>query len=107
MAKATVLVSNKKLAKVIKTNNECKYEVIYTDPFDMKVNPYGDKRFSDVIDACKAYMSKIIYSPPINSILIYDVPFKVRIKNITVPGYTPSDVPPIGIAIIGFNNYIL
>jgi hypothetical protein len=39
--------------------------------------------------------------------VIYKVPFKIRIQNITVPSYTPSNVPPIGIAIIGINNYIL
>lgn len=39
--------------------------------------------------------------------VIYKIPFKIRITNITVPGYSPSNVPPIGIAIIGFNNYIL
>jgi hypothetical protein len=36
------------------------------------------------------------------------LPFRVRFINITVPGYSfPNNVPPIGIAIIGFNNYIL
>lgn len=107
MAKATVLVSNKKIAKVIEINESCKTKVIYDNPFDMKVNPDGDKRLSDVIDLCNYYLSEVIYLPPVNSVLIYDIPFKVRIKNITVPGYTPSNVPPIGIAIIGFNNYIL
>ena len=35
------------------------------------------------------------------------LPFRVRFTNIEQPGYSPSLVPPIGIAIIGFNNYIL
>lgn len=36
------------------------------------------------------------------------LPFRVRFTNITVPGYSfPNNVPPIGIAIVGFNNYIL
>lgn len=36
------------------------------------------------------------------------LPFRVRFVNITVPGYSfPNNVPPIGIAIIGFNNYLL
>jgi hypothetical protein len=39
----------------------------------------------------------------INSIL----PFRVKFSNITVPGYGPNNPAPIGIAIIGFNNYIL
>ena len=35
------------------------------------------------------------------------LPFRVRFTNIQQPGYSPSLVPPIGIAIIGVNNYIL
>lgn len=35
------------------------------------------------------------------------LPFRIKFSSITVPGYGPSNVPPIGIAIIGFNNYIL
>lgn len=42
-----------------------------------------------------------------SAIVIYELPFKIRITNIKVPGYSPIDVPPIGIAIIGLNNYIL
>jgi len=41
------------------------------------------------------------------SIVLYELPFKIRITNIKVPGYSPIDVPPIGIAIVGLNNYIL
>jgi hypothetical protein len=35
------------------------------------------------------------------------LPFRIKFSNITVPGYSASNVPPIGIAIIGLNNYIL
>lgn len=35
------------------------------------------------------------------------LPFRVAFTNIGQPGYSPSNVPPIGIAIIGVNNYIL
>jgi hypothetical protein len=35
------------------------------------------------------------------------LPFRVRFTNIMVPGYSPTNVPPIGIAIIGVNNFIL
>jgi hypothetical protein len=40
---------------------------------------------------------------------IIDVlPFRIRFTSIMVPGYSyPNNVPPIGIAVIGFNNYIL
>jgi hypothetical protein len=35
------------------------------------------------------------------------LPFRIKFTNIMVPGYSSSNVPPIGIAIVGLNNYIL
>jgi hypothetical protein len=35
------------------------------------------------------------------------LPFRIRLTNITVSGFGPSSPAPIGIAVIGFNNYIL
>jgi hypothetical protein len=35
------------------------------------------------------------------------LPFRVRFQNINIGGYSASNPRPIGIAIIGFNNYIL
>jgi hypothetical protein len=49
------------------------------------------------VEECKVRLSEVIDR----------IPFRVRVTNITVPGYGPTNVPPIGIAIIGFNNYIL
>ena len=43
------------------------------------------------------YLSKISYTPS----------FRVKFINVGVPGYGPSNPAPIGIAIIGVNNYIL
>ena len=71
------------------------------------VIPVNNKRFAEVVEECKTFLSEVIYRPVGKSLVIYDVPFKIRVQNITVPGYSPSNVPPIGIAIIGFNNYIL
>ena len=51
--------------------------------------------------------AKIIDVSNGSSTVIYDLPFKIRITNIMVPGYSPSNPPPIGIAIVGINNYIL
>ena len=62
-----------------------------------KVIPTDSKRVVKVNDVCKKR----------GSLVIYDVPFKIRVTNITVPAYSPSNVPPIGIALIGINNYIL
>jgi hypothetical protein len=35
------------------------------------------------------------------------MPFRIRFQNIDIPSSSPTNPPPIGIAIIGFNNYIL
>lgn len=37
--------------------------------------------------------------------IIENLPFRVRFTNVLIPG--ELGVPPIGIAVIGFNNYIL
>jgi len=34
------------------------------------------------------------------------LPFRIRFVNIGIEGYGPNNVPPIGIAIIAYNNYI-
>lgn len=35
------------------------------------------------------------------------LPFRIKFVNIGVPAYGPGNIPPIGIAIVGINNYIL
>lgn len=35
------------------------------------------------------------------------LPFYVRFENVSIEGYGPSSPAPIGIAVIGINNYIL
>ena len=35
------------------------------------------------------------------------MPFRVRFQTIDIGAYSPTNPAPIGIAIIGFNNYIL
>jgi hypothetical protein len=39
--------------------------------------------------------------------LIYTLPFRVKFTNIGIGAYGPNNPAPIGIAIIGLNNYIL
>lgn len=35
------------------------------------------------------------------------LPFRIKLTNITVPGFSPSNIPGIGVQVIGFSNYIL
>jgi hypothetical protein len=51
-------------------------------------------------------ISKTIFSP-IGSTVKSDLPFRVRFTTINIEGYSRSNPAPIGIAVIGVNNYIL
>ena len=70
-----------------------KSEVLYTPEFDSSITDIING-FA-IVEECKNRLSEVIDK----------VPFRIRVTNITVPGAT--NIPPIGIAIIGFNNYIL
>lgn len=35
------------------------------------------------------------------------LPFRIKFTAIQIPGYSPTNVPPIPLQIIGFSNYIL
>jgi hypothetical protein len=63
----------------------------------VKILNTASKRVIKIDDDCRHRMSQVIYK----------LPFRIKITNITVPGYIPLNPPPIGLAIIGINNYIL
>jgi hypothetical protein len=52
------------------------------------------------------FKSKVSDSP-FRSKISSTLPFRVKFINIGIEGYGPNNPAPIGIAIIGFNNYIL
>jgi hypothetical protein len=35
------------------------------------------------------------------------IPFRVRFTNVMVPGYSSTNIPGIGLQVIGYSNYIL
>lgn len=51
----------------------------------------------------KVKVSQSLYKAKVESIL----PFRIRLQNINLATYNSNNPAPIGIAIIGFNNYIL
>lgn len=53
------------------------------------------------------YHSRVLYAQPFGVKVKEDLPFRVKFTNIGIPSYGAFNVPPIGIAIVGFNNYIL
>lgn len=67
-------------------------------------------------DIKTGYVKKIFTDSPGNAAIRWSagrvkinnvVPFRVKFTNIGIPSYGPGNVPPIGIAVIGVNNYIL
>jgi hypothetical protein len=67
------------------------------------------KNKSNKLKAIEAVTSGLVkISKPSPIVKINEVlPFRIRITNIQVPGYSITNPPGIGIAIIGLNNYIL
>lgn len=52
--------------------------------------------------------SRFTIIPSKQTVRIEDVlPFRIKLINITVPGYGPNNIPGIGIQVIGYSNYIL
>lgn len=67
-------------------------------------------------DVKTGYVKKIFTDSPGNAVIRYSagrvkindfVPFRVKFTNIGIQAYGPGNPAPIGIAIIGLNNYIL
>jgi hypothetical protein len=48
-------------------------------------------------------INDIVRNVAINQVL----PFRIKFTTVTIPGYGPNNPAPIGIAVIGVNNYIL
>lgn len=53
------------------------------------------------------YPNSSITQPLRYSQISSTLPFRVRFTTIGIDGYGPNNPAPIGIAVIGFNNYIL
>jgi hypothetical protein len=70
------------------------------------ITSLSDRKISSVssIKYPKASISQLEY-PIINATQI--LPFRIQFTNIQVKGYDTNNPPPIGVAIIGINNYIL
>jgi hypothetical protein len=106
MAKAVILTKQKQLTKRIESAN-FPVSTFSEGAKAAKINKtvvYGKVVKIDSSDFPVSVISEGHRTVKIEQAL----PFRIRFTNITVPGYSyPNNVPPIGIAIIGLNNYIL
>jgi hypothetical protein len=55
----------------------------------------------------KSYGSAIFKKQFRQTVIKEQLPFRIRFTTIGIEGYGPNNPPPIGIAVVGFNNYIL
>lgn len=55
----------------------------------------------------KDYPNTRINDIKVNTIVKEQLPFRVKFLNKGFSAYSPENPPPIGVAVIGFNNYIL
>lgn len=103
MAKAVIRTKNQFNLKSIKDSSSRKVDIQSID-YNAKII---DESFQTKTIKQKDYpTTSIIDQKPVIKIKS-TLPFRVRFTTITVPGYGPNNVPPIGIALIGINNYIL
>jgi hypothetical protein len=58
------------------------------------------------IKTADSYRSRV-YDAPYRAKINYKMPFRVKFINVGVSSYGSNNPAPIGIAIIGLNNYIL
>ena len=52
-------------------------------------------------------ITRISYSAPFGIKVKEDLPFRVKFINVGIESYNEFNIAPIGIAVIGFNNYVL
>ena len=64
-------------------------------------------RFRSKVKTVDYPIARIIDTTPFRSKVKSELPFRVKFTNIGIVSYGENNVPPIGIAVIGFNNYIL
>ncbi len=103
MAKSSVINVSNGQVSVIDNCDKNSFVVDLNKTSTVIYDPEFNSSVSNIINGyvfveeCKIKLSEVIDK----------IPFKIRVTNITVPGYGPTNPAPIGIAIIGLNNYIL
>ncbi len=103
MAQATFTDSSVRTVKSVVETNSKSLKVL-PDKTTVHVQP-TDYKFSsvDTISYPSAKPIKSLQKTVVEQIL----PFRVKFTSVSVEGFTSSRPAPIGIAIVGVNNYIL
>jgi ABC-type transport system involved in Fe-S cluster assembly fused permease/ATPase subunit len=67
----------------------------------------SDKSSKTKLVEQKNYYRTVAYQPKTTVLINETLPFRVRFTNIGIQAYGPGNAAPIGIAIIGLNNYVM
>lgn len=102
MAKAVIIDTSKSRTSTAKTKD---YSIasVSGESHTAKITYDTHSATPTTVDYAIAKITDIEHGVKLSSIL----PFYVKFTTIGIPTYGPNNVPPIGIAIIGVNNYIL
>ena len=103
MAQAKVFYKAKSFLGFIASKNIF-YSKVYSEEYLSEIK--DNKRLYRVLKE-KNYPVSKIFGEKRNVIVKEHLPFRVKFTTIGIEGYGPNNPPPIGIAVIGFNNYIL
>tara|TARA_B110000259_G_scaffold185611_1_gene235036 strand:+ start:11335 stop:11643 length:309 start_codon:yes stop_codon:yes gene_type:complete len=78
-----------------------------TSRFNQRTTTLTDMSPStDSLEPVNFYNSDVIFNKNL-AVATEVLPFRIRITNIGIDAYGPGNPAPIGIAIIGLNNYVM
>ena len=102
----SVLISDKKTGK---TKNISEVQNSISTIEDIEHNSTIIEKAKNLVQNIerKIFPISTISEKEKTSVVSSVLPFRIRITNIGIPSYGPNNPAPIGIAIIGVNNYIL
>lgn len=102
MAKAVIIDTSKSRTSTAKSTDYATSSIT-GESHTAKITYDAHTAKPQTVDYSIVSLSDIIHSSTVRSVL----PFYVKFTTIGIEGYGPGNVPPIGIAIVGVNNYIL
>ncbi len=103
MAKAVISDKSYGQVKSAKSESFGIFKAIFK-PISSTINNVG---YATKSVKTKSYPLSSISYPQVNAKVTEVLPFRVKFTTIGIDGYGPGNPAPIGIAVIGINNYIL
>lgn len=103
MAQAKIFSKTKSFLGFIVSKNTF-YSRASFDPYRLEIKE--NKRLSKILKT-KNYPLSNFVGEKRDVLIKQQLPFRIKFINIGIESYGPNNPPPIGIAIIGSNNYIL